>query len=56
MLPKRHAINQATRNAHPARWSGRTYNWTPIGTNSVNQERNMTITTPESEKSVVNAL
>ncbi len=49
VLAKRHAINQATREANPARWSGKTRNWAPIGTVSLNPERDQTITMPEPE-------
>lgn len=49
VLAKRHAINQAAREANPARWSGKTRNWTPIGTVSLNPVRDLAITTPEPE-------
>lgn len=49
VLAKRHAINQAARAANPARWSGKTRNWTPIGTVSLNPERELQITTAEPE-------
>ncbi|MCG6659800.1 hypothetical protein HOP52_18800, partial [Halomonas campisalis] len=45
-----HAINQAARAANPARWSGKTRNWAPVGTVSLNPERELQITTPEPEK------
>jgi|AntDeeMinimDraft_5_1070356.scaffolds.fasta_scaffold13020_2 transposase InsO family protein len=53
VLAKRDRINQAARDAHPARWSGKTRNWAPIGTVSLNPERELTITTPEPEKQAV---
>ena len=52
VLAKRHAINQAARAANPARWSGKTRNWTPIGTVSLNPERELQVTVAEPEKQV----
>lgn len=50
VLGKCHAINQAARAANPARWSGKTRNWRPIGVVSLNPERELHVTTPEPEK------
>jgi transposase InsO family protein len=52
VLAKRHVINQAARDANPARWSGKTRNWTPIGTVSLNPERELQVTVAEPEKQV----
>jgi transposase InsO family protein len=49
VLAKRHAINQAAREANPARWSGKTRNWTPIRTVSLNPERELQVTVIEPE-------
>lgn len=51
LLAKRDMINRAARNANPARWSGNTRNWTPIGTVSLNPEKelNMMTNTPEKQ-------
>jgi putative transposase len=38
-LAKRHALYQQARNQHPHRWSGATRNWQPIGTVTLNPER-----------------
>lgn len=39
ILAQRHALNQAAREAHPERWSGKTRNWEPIEVVSLNPER-----------------
>lgn len=52
VLAKRHAINQAAREASPARWSGKTRDWTPIGTVSLNPERELQVSVVEPEKQV----
>jgi len=39
LLASRHAVYQAAREKHPARWSGRTRNWRPVGAVSLNPER-----------------
>jgi hypothetical protein len=39
LLANRHAVYQAAREKHPARWSGRTRNWHPIGAVWLNPER-----------------
>ena len=39
ILARRHALNQAARDKHPARWSGKTRNWDPIEVVSLNPER-----------------
>ena len=40
ILAARQQIYQAARNAKPARWSGRTRNWTPAGCVTLNPDRN----------------
>ena len=42
LLANRHAVNQAAREKHPARWSGRTRNWHPVGAVWLNPERHHT--------------
>ena len=39
LLANRHVVYQAARDKHPARWSGRTRNWQPIGAVWLNPER-----------------
>ena len=39
ILARRHQLNQAARDKHPARWSGKTRNWDPIESVSLNPER-----------------
>ncbi len=39
LLAKRDAVYQAARAQHPARWSGKTRDWTPIGAVMLNPER-----------------
>lgn len=39
ILEKRHAIYEAAKAANPARWSGKTRNWSPIGSVMLNPER-----------------
>ena len=39
ILASRHAVYKAAREKHPARWSGRTRNWQPIGAVWLNPER-----------------
>ncbi len=45
ILAARHALYQQARARHPARWSGDTRNWTPIGAVTLNPERNSVIKT-----------
>lgn len=52
ILSKRHTLNQAARKANPARWSGKTRNWMPIETVSLNPERKLDVTSAEPEKQV----
>ena len=42
LLANRHAVYQAARDKHPARWSGRTRNWKPTGPVWLNPERSET--------------
>jgi putative transposase len=44
ILAQRHALNQAARDQHPERWSGKTRNWDPIEVVSLNPEREAEIT------------
>jgi transposase InsO family protein len=39
ILAARHALYASARNLNPARWSGKTRNWTPIGAVTLNPER-----------------
>ncbi|KAF1056064.1 MAG: hypothetical protein GAK41_00180 [Burkholderia gladioli] len=39
ILAARHEVYLAARKRHPARWSGQTRNWTPLGTVALNPER-----------------
>ncbi|MEX3630397.1 MAG: integrase core domain-containing protein, partial [Burkholderia sp.] len=39
ILAARHEVYQAARARHPARWSGPTRNWTPVGAVALNPER-----------------
>ena len=39
LLGARHALYQQARERNPRRWSGNTRNWTPIGTVTLNPER-----------------
>jgi hypothetical protein len=44
VLAARHALYQQARKANPRRWSGPTRNWTPIGTVTLNPERDSVVT------------
>jgi transposase InsO family protein len=44
ILRQRHALYQQVRDHNPARWSGKTRNWTPIRTVSLNPERESSVT------------
>ena len=50
ILMKRDQINRTARNTHPARWSGRTRNWTPVKTVSLNPERELSVMGNKPEK------
>ena len=43
ILAKRHALYVQARQRHPARWSGRTRNWSPVGPVTLNPERDTVI-------------
>ncbi len=45
ILAARHALYSRTRELNPARWSGNTRNWTPIGAVTLNPERDSIIKT-----------
>jgi transposase InsO family protein len=45
VLAARHALYTQARQAHPARWSGQTRNWSPIGPVTLNPERDSVIQT-----------
>lgn len=44
ILAARHDVYLQARERHPARWSGRTRNWTPIGAVTLNPERDSVVT------------
>ena len=52
ILAARHALYTAARERNPARWSGQTRNWSPIGTVTLNPERDSIVKThsPASHK------
>ena len=43
ILDARHAVYLAARQRNPARWSGATRNWTPIGPVTLNPERDSVV-------------
>ena len=43
ILAKRHEVYTQARAAHPARWSGKTRNWSPVGAVTLNPERDSVI-------------
>jgi putative transposase len=43
ILAARHALYTQARNLHPARWSGSTRNWSPIGAVTLNPERDTVV-------------
>jgi hypothetical protein len=43
ILAARHALYSAVKERHPARWSGKTRNWQPIGAVTLNPERDSVI-------------
>jgi len=45
ILAARHALYTRAREANPARWSGKTRNWSPIGAVTLNPERDSIIKT-----------
>ena len=45
ILAARHALYTRARESNPARWSGKTRNWSPIGAVTLNPERDSVITT-----------
>ncbi|MDP2792524.1 MAG: IS3 family transposase, partial [Sulfurisoma sp.] len=45
ILAARHALYLRARERNPARWSGDTRNWTPIGAVTLNPERDAIIKT-----------
>lgn len=49
VLSARHALYQAARASNPRRWSGPTRNWTPIGSVTLNPERNSIVRTATSQ-------
>ena len=44
ILAARHDVYLQARERHPARWSGRTRNWTPVGAVTLNPERDSVVT------------
>lgn len=49
ILARRHALYQAARAHHPARWSGKTRNWQPIGSVWLNPEKETTVIHDQNE-------
>jgi putative transposase len=47
ILAARHALYTSARERHPARWSGNTRNWSPIGAVTLNPERDSVVATHE---------
>jgi putative transposase len=45
VLSARHALYQATRASNPRRWTGPTRNWTPVGSVTLNPERDSIVRT-----------
>jgi transposase InsO family protein len=45
LLAARHALYAKTRECNPARWSGNTRNWTPVGAVTLNPERDSVVAT-----------
>lgn len=43
ILTARHALYLKARERHPARWPGRTRNWTPVGAVTLNPERDSVV-------------
>lgn len=43
ILAARHALYLQARNLNPARWSGATRNWTPVGAVTLNPERDLVV-------------
>lgn len=43
ILAARHALYTSSKESHPARWSGNTRNWQPIGVVTLNPERDSVI-------------
>ncbi len=43
ILAARHALYATARELNPARWSGKTRNWSPIGTVTLNPERDCVV-------------
>jgi len=49
ILARRHALYQIARAQHPARWSGNTRNWQPVGSVWLNPEKETTVIHQHSE-------
>jgi hypothetical protein len=45
LLAARHALYATARECNPARWSGNTRNWTPVGAVTLNPERDSVVAT-----------
>ena len=52
ILAARHALYTTARALHPARWSGNTRNWTPIGAVALNPERDAVVTAQASSTAI----
>jgi putative transposase len=52
ILAARHALYTTAKESHPARWSGKTRNWHPIGAVTLNPERDFVISEHASENHI----
>lgn len=52
ILAARHALYTKARGLHPARWSGPTRNWTPVGSVTLNPERDSIVTQHSAAKDI----
>jgi len=50
ILAARHALYASARNRNPARWSGKTRNWTPVGAVTLNPERDCIVKAHSDDK------
>lgn len=49
ILARRHALYQVARAQHPARWSGKTRSWQPVGSVRLNPKKETTVIHDHSE-------
>ena len=52
ILAARHAVYQQAREAHPARWSGETRNWSPVDAVTLNPERDCVMNANVEQKDI----